>query len=843
MPYIGRAATNTGSVRYLDNIASGFDGSDTTFTAQVGGVSITPDQENVRIYLDGVFQHPGSGNAYTISGSTITFTEAPVANTVFTGYVVGAGAYLDDKAVSSAKLDDDAVTAAKLDDDGTGFQVGDLGVGGSLTSGDKLTVTGRARVSGGIIGDLTGDVTGDVTGNTSGTAAVATTVTITDNESTNEDNAVIFTAGGDVDGGNLGLESDGNLTYNPSTGKLTATQLAGTLQTAAQTNITSVGTIGTGVWQGTAIASAYLDADTAHLTTTQTFTGTKTFQSEHTYLENTGGNCNLFIKSSNSGNARLYLGDVADAGVGFIDYDHGTSMTIGAGGAVGLTLAESDNTATFAGKVICNKHMAVGAETAISNWEDTTNEWGALHLGNGGSVFGAGSDTTNSQAYIATNVYYDGGWKRIGAGEASFINLNDDGHIFFQHASTSAGTNSADGAITFSQSLKLGVDGNAIFNGSVRAGGDGATFGVVGIEGAGGDATLDLFSDVGSGTRGKAEIFFTTDSSSDHVSCASIVMEQPPNDEAARKGQIIFKVSDNSGPTQAMIIENNLNTTFAGSVDVNGYTALGNTSIDTTYELLVGNIGNNANVKIKATSDSARLYLDAEDTSGETSDIWFQAGGSTEAGIRGDNSGNLRFTSGGTTERMRLSGGSLLLGTTSNSTQWEDSSGDGSLYYHQHTAGSRNTGIAISSDTSVGYAMFYINAIDGANDERFMAFYRNNTQIGTISLSNTTNVSYDTSSDYRLKENIEPMTGSIARLKQIKPSTFNFISEPDVSCEGFIAHELGEVVPNAVSGKKDAMRDDGKEIMPQGVDFGRVVPLLVSALQEAIERIEVLENA
>ena len=151
MPYIGRAATNTGSVRYLDNIASGFDGSDTTFTAQVGGVNITPDQENVEIYLDGVFQHPGSGNAYTISGSTITFTEAPVANTVFTGYVVGAGAYLDDKAVSSAKLDDDAVTAAKLDDDGTGFQVGDLGVGGSLTSGDKLTVTGRARVSGGII--------------------------------------------------------------------------------------------------------------------------------------------------------------------------------------------------------------------------------------------------------------------------------------------------------------------------------------------------------------------------------------------------------------------------------------------------------------------------------------------------------------------------------------------------------------------------------------------------------------------------------------------------------------------------------------------------------------------
>ena len=72
---------------------------------------------------------------------------------------------------------------------------------------------------------------------------VATTVTISDNESTNEDNAIIFTSGGDVDGGNIGLESDGDLTYNPSTGRLTATQLSGTLQTAAQTNVTSVGTL------------------------------------------------------------------------------------------------------------------------------------------------------------------------------------------------------------------------------------------------------------------------------------------------------------------------------------------------------------------------------------------------------------------------------------------------------------------------------------------------------------------------------------------------------------------------------------------------------------------------
>ncbi len=85
-----------------------------------------------------------------------------------------------------------------------------------------------------------GALTGAVTGNAD-TATLATTVTITDNESTNEDNAIIFTAGGDVDGGNLGLESDGTLTYNPSTGKITATGFIGALTGQADTVATIAG--------------------------------------------------------------------------------------------------------------------------------------------------------------------------------------------------------------------------------------------------------------------------------------------------------------------------------------------------------------------------------------------------------------------------------------------------------------------------------------------------------------------------------------------------------------------------------------------------------------------------
>jgi len=160
----------------------------------------------------------------------------------------------------------------------TALQVDNININGnaiSSTAGTDLTITpvsgqqivldGAIVIDAGVVTGATsitstafvGDITGDVTG-TADVATVATTVTITDNESTNESNALIFTAGGDVDGGNLGLESDGTLTYNPSTGKVTATGFVGaltgnvtgntsgtaaTVTTAAQTNITSLGTL------------------------------------------------------------------------------------------------------------------------------------------------------------------------------------------------------------------------------------------------------------------------------------------------------------------------------------------------------------------------------------------------------------------------------------------------------------------------------------------------------------------------------------------------------------------------------------------------------------------------
>jgi hypothetical protein len=176
--------------------------------------------------------------------------------------------------------------------------------------------------------------------------------------------------------------------------------------------------------------------------------------------------------------------------------------------------------------------------------------------------------------------------------------------------------------------------------------------------------------------------------------------------------------------------------------------------------------------------------------------------------------------------------------------------------------------------------------------------------VGSISVTSIA-TAYNTSSDYRLKENVTPLSGAIARLSQLPVHRFNFIADPDTVVDGFIAHEAAAVVPESVTGTKDEMEaigtltewngkvigtdvlepgdltwgdqvevspaveatydEEGNELTPaedavyetvtrtrtweqtgerpvyQGIDQAKIVPLLTAALQEAIERIELLE--
>ena len=114
-----------------------------------------------------------------------------------------------------------------------------------------------------------------------------------------------------------------------------------------------------------------------------------------------------------------------------------------------------------------------------------------------------------------------------------------------------------------------------------------------------------------------------------------------------------------------------------------------------------------------------------------------------------------------------------------------------------------------------------------------MSFRNGNGAVGTIA-TNGSATAYNTSSDYRLKENEVAISDGITRLKQLKPYKFNFKIDADTTVDGFFAHEVSSIVPEAITGEKD-----GAEM--QGIDQSKLVPLLTAALKEAVTKIEALE--
>ena len=133
-----------------------------------------------------------------------------------------------------------------------------------------------------------------------------------------------------------------------------------------------------------------------------------------------------------------------------------------------------------------------------------------------------------------------------------------------------------------------------------------------------------------------------------------------------------------------------------------------------------------------------------------------------------------------------------------------------------------------------------------------LLFFNSNGEVGSISTSGTS-TAYNTSSDYRLKENVVAISDGITRLKTLKPSRFNFIADAETTVDGFLAHEV-TAVPEAITGTKDQVvtqdlvdRGDAKESelgnpVYQKIDQSKLVPLLTAALQEAVAKIEVLET-
>ena len=228
-------------------------------------------------------------------------------------------------------------------------------------------------------------------------------------------------------------------------------------------------------------------------------------------------------------------------------------------------------------------------------------------------------------------------------------------------------------------------------------------------------------------------------------------------------------------------------------------------------------------------ADNNRLIISGHSNNGAGSLGFVDTSGNTDATITA-NDGSLVITADtqqtsansslqfrvDNSEKMRLtSGDRLLINSTTNV------SSEYLLIKNNYT----RSGMTIKSNTT--------------NPHHAIEFHNTNNQVGSIN-TNGSSTDYNTSSDYRLKENVNYNFDATSRLKQLKPARFNFIADADKTVDGFLAHEVSDIVPEAIHGTKDAVNEDGS-IKPQGIDQSKLVPLLVKTIQELEARITTLE--
>jgi hypothetical protein len=187
----------------------------------------------------------------------------------------------------------------------------------------------------------------------------------------------------------------------------------------------------------------------------------------------------------------------------------------------------------------------------------------------------------------------------------------------------------------------------------------------------------------------------------------------------------------------------------------------------------------------------------------------------TRAGLNNGDGYYLTYSTDGS-ERMRiLSNGGILLGTTT-------------------AEGATGISFSNASDSATyGKSMYMNSPYNGTRNA--ISFAYNSSGVGAI-VTGTSSTSYNTSSDYRLKQNITPMTGALAKVTQLKPVTYKWKLDGSDG-QGFIAHELAEVVPDCVTGEKDAVNAENKPVY-QGVDTSFLVATLTAAIQELNAKVE-----
>ena len=518
---------------------------------------------------------------------------------------------------------------------------------------------------------------------------------------------------------------------------------------------------------------------------------------------------------------------------GFNDITEFLDTTIGAGGSVSLNVGRANSTKNL-GKMAF-KYAGSGSNSNALNFGfydadnlmtltanamvgiSNTDPSAKLHIGTANSV---GSQTDPAIQFGGAGNYRLGIYTT--AEGSVFDNKNgDDGHIF--------------NVKTVGEAMRIqGGDGK------VMIGGTAANFAQLGIE-SGGDATFEMYSASGTGTRGKSEIFFSADGSVTHHSIASLIVEQPEGDQASRKGQFRFRVSDNSGPADALTIQNNKNCIFDGNVGIGASSPQYKLDVYGTSDVTMRIHRPSSGL---ASTDTCGIgFSQRGDTSTSSSD--------TRAGIFSTYNGNLFLAtepSGNLNSNpmdhsalmITGSGQNVGIGTTSPSNKLTVDAGTFAGYmaeFIQGGGGGGNHGPRIVSGSASSYA-FIVRA------NASTVFYVDGSGNYYFSGSNQ--------SDINKKENIDDITdNALDLITQLEPKTYNFIGN-DKDKAGFIAQDMENVIPLLVTGNEydpEAGPNTDENPTGKGIDYMGYTAYLTKAIQElkteldaAKARIEVLEG-
>jgi hypothetical protein len=429
----------------------------------------------------------------------------------------------------------------------------------------------------------------------------------------------------------------------------------------------------------------------------------------------------------------------------------------------------------------------------------TPSAWGSgtykgFQIGGSASLMGRAGGT---DSYLMANTYYDQtNYRYVTTGLASSYSQNAGMHAWYTAPSGTAGN-----AITFTQAMTLDASGNL---------GVGETS----------PSTYGKLTTTGYSDAGGVNIWVrnTSDVSGDNVKYAGIQFSVGGDNGSTAIRSYRTNSSSDYQSALAFLTKG----TGAGAttptermrLDSSGNLGLGVTpSTWTDFKAVQVKDGSLA-VYSDASQDNLSLSANAyygtgwkyiknavasryEQTAG--AHAWFTAPSGTAGNA-------ITFT-----QAMTLdASGNLLVGTTA-----QIASGKLSLAADHVT----HQGITIKN-TNAANALVYIYFLNSAG-----------AGAGTITQTAATTVAYATSSDYRLKENIAPMTDALATVAKLKPVTYNWVADGSDG-QGFIAHELAEIVPDCVVGEKDAVNEDGS-IKAQAIDTSFLVATLTAALQEA----------